>query len=113
MSKNKILRDLCRRYLERLKYLAEKRGLKSWIDDAIVSTNSSECKPTEHEVNMLARLVNDERVRRKDIPAIIGKTKRQCEADGDFHKIKMLADVGRYSKVSALLHANKQKRKKY
>lgn len=84
-------------------------GKKHGIDvDAIIRANKrNECEATEKEVSMLSRLVDDERVSRKDIPEIVGKSYRQCYDDGTFDKIKTLKRVGIYSKVSALLYKNK------
>lgn len=104
-SKNRCLRALCRKYLTKLRYLARKRGLIDWVDKAIKDTNNPECKPTEHEVELLARCVNEERVQRLEIPEILGKSYRECVDDEDFERIKKLKRVGVYSKVSAILQS--------
>ena len=57
---------------------------------------------------MLSRLVDEERIARKDIPQIMGKSYRQCCEDGTFNKIERLPHQGIYSRVSALLFANKK-----
>lgn len=103
-NKKATLRALCGQYLDRLEYMAEKRGLGNWLREMKRANKNGECEPTEKEVNMLSRLVDDERVGRKDIPEIVGKSYRQCCDDGTFDRIKTLKRVGIYSKVSALLH---------
>lgn len=103
MPKNDTLQSLCRDYLVRLRYMAKKHGLLPWLDDVIRANKRGECAATEHEVNMLARLCDDERVSRTDIPELLGKSYRQCNDDGDFDRIKKLRHVGIYSKISALL----------
>ena len=105
-----VLQSLCREYLSRLRYMAEKHGLLSWVDETIKANRRHECEATKKEVEMLSRLLNDERVSRTDIPKILGKSYRQANDDEDFERVKKLKHKGIYSKVSALLFAAKQKK---
>jgi hypothetical protein len=84
-------------------------GRKHGIDvDSIIRANKrNECAATNKEVEMLSRCVDDERISRKDIPELLGKSYRQCENDGTFERIKKLSHVGIYSKISALLYKHK------
>lgn len=100
-----VLQSLCREYLSRLRYMGKKHGID--VDAIIRANKRNECEATEKEVSMLSRLVDDERVSRKDIPEFVGKSYRQCYDDGTFDKIKTLKRVGIYSKVSALLFNGK------
>lgn len=106
---NRCLRSLCRSYLLRLRYLAKKNGLGGWIEGAIKDTSNPDCKPTEHEVELLSRAVNDERLRKDEVPAYLGKNSKTCFYDGDYDRIKKLPRQGIYSKVSTLLYASKKK----
>lgn len=105
--RNDALQTLCRGYLARLKSLAEKHGLGDWLAKTIKENARGECAATEGEVEALARLCDDERVARNEIPRMLGKSYRQCNDDDDFGKIRKLKRVGLYSKVSALLLNNK------
>ena len=107
-KRNETLQALCRDYLSRLRYMAKKHGIN--VDSIIRANRKGECSGTEHEVQMLSRMVNDERVSRTDIPKILGKSYRQVNEDEDFEHIKKLKHQGIYSKVSALLFAAKQKK---
>lgn len=104
---NKTLRTLCREYLSKLKYMGKKHGID--IDGLIKQTHDPKCKPTEHEVELLSRAVNDERLKRTEVPPILGKTYIECFDDDDFDNIKKLPTQGIYSKVSTLLYASKKK----
>jgi hypothetical protein len=106
-KRNETLQALCRDYLGRLRYMAKKHGID--VDSVIRANRNGECSGTEHEVQMLSRMVDDERVSRTDIPKILGESYRQSESDGVFNKIKKLRHVGIYSKVSALIYKNKRK----
>ena len=106
MTRNTKLRQICLGYLQRLKGIAETHGLSEWLNKAIKDTNQEECKPTESECEMLARMVDDERVTRTDVPTILGESYRTCFVEEHFEKIKKLRHVGIYSKVDALLYAN-------
>lgn len=101
--RNESLQALCRGYLRRLRYTASKHGLGTWVDDVIRANRRGECEATEREVGLLSRAVDDERISRKDIPAVLGKSYRECCDDGDFDRIKKLKRTGIYSKISALL----------
>lgn len=107
MDRNEVLQVLCRMYLQRLRYMAKKHGLLDFVDNTIAMNKEKKCHATQHEVEMLSRVCDDERVYRVDIPSIIGKTYRECNEDGDFDKIKKLPRVGLYSKVDALLYNKK------
>lgn len=65
-----------------------------------------ECVGTEREVQMLSRMIDDERISRTDIPKVLGKSYRKCVEDGDFDRIKKLKRVGIYSKISVILIKN-------
>lgn len=106
MSKKTKLQWLCRDYLSRLKHVCETHGLGGWLDNIIKANMRGECEATEKEVELLSRAVNDERVTRKDIPIMLGKSYRQCMDDNDFDTIKKLPHVGIYSKVSVELYSN-------
>lgn len=105
-----VLQSLCREYLSRLRYMAEKHGLLPWVDETIKANRRHECEATKKEVEMLSRLCNDERVSRTDIPKILSKSYRQANDDDDFERVKKLKHQGIYSKVSALLFAAQQKK---
>ena len=108
MSKhNETLQALCRDYLGRLRYMGKKHGID--VDSIIRANRKGECSGTEHEVQMLSRMVDDERISRTDIPKILGKSYRQSNEDGDFERIKKLKNQGIYSKVSALLYKSRKK----
>ena len=104
--RNETLQALCRSYLSRLRYMAKKHGID--VDSIIRANRKGECVGTEREVQMLSRMVDDERVSRSDIPKILGKSYRQANEDKDFEHIKKLRHVGIYSKVSALIYKNKR-----
>lgn len=106
--RNENLQALCRAYLRRLRYMGKKHGID--VDSIIRANRKGECSGTEHEVQMLSRMVDDERLARKDVPKVIGKSYRQCTNDGTFEKLKTLRHVGIYSKVSALLFKDKNKK---
>jgi len=105
-KRNETLQSLCRDYLGRLRYMAKKHGID--VDSIIRANRKGECSGTEHEVQMLSRMVNDERVSRTDVPKILGKSYRQSNEDGDFEHIKKLKYQGIYSKISALLYKSRK-----
>lgn len=104
-ERNETLQALCRDYLGKLRRVAKKHGID--VNSIIRANRKGECSGTEHEVQMLSRMVDDERVSRNDITKILGKSYRQSYEDGDFERIKKLKHQGIYSKVSALLFKSK------
>lgn len=105
-KRNETLQALCRDYLGKLRYMGKKHGID--VDGLIEQNRRNECVSTRDEVEMLARMVNDDRIERSDIPKALGKSYRQCIEDNDFDRIKKLGRVGVYSKISVLLHKNKK-----
>lgn len=110
--RDKDLQRLCRSYLRRLRHLAAKHGIGDWLDGVIRDNKRGDCAATRHEVEILSRMADDERLTRADIPHLLGKSYRQCVDDGDFDRIKTLRRVGIYSKVGAILHGKKTKDKR-
>lgn len=108
-TRNEALQRLCRDYLSRLRCVASKHGLLPQLNNLIAMNERRECVSTEREVQMLSRMVDEERIARTDIPKILNKSYRECNDNGDFYKIKKLNHVGIYSKVSALLYASNNK----
>ena len=111
-KRNRKLQELCREYLYKLRYMAKKHGLLDFVDTTIELNKQEKCKGTEYEVNLLARMVDEERLHRDEVPKLLGKSYRQCFEDEDFEKVKTLKTVGKYSKVSTLLLAAMQENKK-
>lgn len=105
-ERTQILQGICRHYLSMLTGLSDKYGLKSWLTDIIEQNKRGECVSTEEEVEMLTRIVDEERLRRTDVPKLLGKSYRQSYENGDFEKIKKLRHNGIYSRVSTLLFKN-------
>lgn len=101
--RNNKLQELCRGYLLKLRPLAAKFGLGSFVDNTIKANLRNECAGTEEEVELLSRACDDERIQRTDVPKILGKSYRQSFEDDDFDKVKKLKHVGIYSKIGALL----------
>lgn len=99
-----ILQKLCRTYLRDLRGVASKHGLGKWVDDMITANKQGRCSSTEEEVEMLSRIADDERLTRKEVPKVLGKSYRQCFENDDFDKVKKLRHVGIYSKVSTMLY---------
>lgn len=110
--RNQVLQSLCRGYLGRLRRMANRHGLDTWLSDIIEANKRGTCSATESEVNALSRLCNDERIERVDIPKILGKSYRECFNDDDFAKIRKFKRLGIYSKVSTLLYVDRIKNKK-
>lgn len=106
---NDKLQTICRDYLHRLKGIASDYGLDKFIDETIKLNKQDKCHGTEEECNLMARILDEERIERKDVPKLLGKSYRRCNEDGTFKKVKTLHRVGIYSKVSALLLLNSKK----
>ena len=87
--------------------MGKKHGID--VDGLIRLNHQKKCEATQHEVELLSRAVDDERVSRTDVPKILGKSYRQANEDGDFDHIKKLKHQGIYSKVSALLYKSRKK----
>lgn len=109
-SEKKELQTLCRAYLKRLSGIAAKHGLDKWLANIITLNESGKCESTEEEVEMLSRLVDDERLTRKEVPKELSKSYRQCFDDNDFGSIKKLRHVGIYSRVSTLLFKSRNEK---
>ena len=107
-KRNETLQALCRDYLGKLRYMGKKHGID--VDGLIRLNRQKKCEATQHEVELLGRAVDDERISRTDVPKALDKSYRQANEDGDFEHIKKLKHQGIYSKVSALLFAAKQKK---
>lgn len=111
-TRHKTLQALCREYLGRARDLARRHGLDGIVDELIRSNQREECIATEEDVETLSRMANDERIRRTELPKMLGKSYRECVEDEDFESVKRLPRVGIYSNVSARLYSSELKAKK-
>lgn len=100
-TRNDKLQRLCRDYLSRLRDVALKHGLLLQLNSLIAMNKRRECVGTEREVQMLSRMVDDERLSRVGVAKVLGKSYRHCVEHGLLDKVKKLRRVGIYSKVSA------------
>ena len=100
-KRNETLQALCRDYLGKLRYMGKKHGID--VDGLIRLNRQKKCEATQHEVELLSRAVDDERLSRSDVPKVLEKSYRQANEDGDFDRIKRLRHQGIFSKVSAIL----------
>ena len=105
-KRNDTLQALCRDYLGRLRYMGKKRGID--VDGLIKLNRQKKCEATQHEVELLSRAVDDERLSRTEVPKSLDKSYRQANEDGDFERIKKLKHQGVYSKISALLYKSRK-----
>jgi len=106
-KRNETLQALCRDYLGKLRYMGKKHGID--VDGLIRLNRQKKCEATQHEVELLGRAVDDERLSRTDVANVLDKSYRQANEDGDFDRIKKLKHQGIYSKVSALLYKSRKK----
>lgn len=105
-KRNETLQALCRDYLGKLRYMGKKHGID--VDGLISMNRRNECSATKHEVELLSRACDDERLSRTEVPNVLDKSYRQANDDGDFDRIKKLKHQGIYSKVSALLYKSRK-----
>lgn len=103
MDRNSTLQALCRQYLGRLKPVADKYGLKKFVEDTIVANENGKCSADEQEVEFLSRCCDDERLERAEVPKVVGRSYRFLVRSRLFLKIKKLRRSGVYSKVSSIL----------
>ena len=106
-KRNETLQALCRDYLCKLRHMGKKHGID--VDGLIRLNRQKKCEATQHEVELLGRAVDDERISRTDVPKVLDKSYRQANEDGDFDHIKKLKHQGIYSKLSALLYKSRKK----
>lgn len=102
-KRNETLQALCREYLGKVRHIAARYGLAAFVDDTIELNRQEKCKATEEECTLLAKIVDEERITRTDVPKILGKSYRECNDDNTFDKITKFKRVGIYSRISTLL----------
>ena len=103
------LQELARHYLRKLRCVAERHGLGTWLDRVIDENERGECEATEKECEILARACDEERISRGEIPELFGMSYRRCVEEGVFDAIKKLRHVGIYSRIGAILHKKRKK----
>lgn len=101
--KDEALQKLVRGYLKKLEYLASKHGLSLFVKSTIKANKRGDCKATRHEADMLARMVDEDRLFREEIPSILGKSYRKCVDNDLFGSIGRLKSKGSYSKIDVMI----------
>lgn len=103
------MQRIARQYLLSLKPIAEKYGLFSWLKDIIDANKRGECSATKEETQALARLCDDERVTRQEVPKLLDCSYRNCVDNEVFEQLPTLKRVGIYDKISVLLFKKRKK----
>lgn len=103
------MQRIARKYLESIIPLAKKYGLFGWLMDIIEENKRGECSATIEETQALARLCDDERVTRQDVPKLLDRSYRNCVENGVFETLHTLKRVGIYDKISVLLFKKDKK----
>lgn len=97
------LQTIARTYLAKMKTLAKKHRLDGWLNEVINANKRGECVAPKQEVDVLARMVDEERIGRREIPDLIGISYRTMNDNDLYEKVRKLGHVGVYSKNDALL----------
>lgn len=113
MSKNSLLQNLCREYLDKLRPFAEPVGLASFIDTTIRQNEEGTCVATKDQVDLLAKMCDDDRIRRDEIPKHAGISYRSCMLIDLFSKIRKFKNRGAYSKIDAMLFKEEQREERH
>lgn len=101
--KDDTLQKLVRGYLKKLEYLASKHGLSPFVKSTIKANKRGECMATRHEADILARMVDEDRLFREEIPSLLGKSYRHCIDNDLFNSIGRLESEGSYSKIDVMI----------
>lgn len=78
MSCHNKLQQLCRKYLKKLYRKARDVGLDEFVEKTITENENGRCTATVEQVNMLASLCGDDRIKREEIPDLLGLSYRKC-----------------------------------
>lgn len=78
MSCHNKLQQLCRKYLKKLYRKARDIGLDEFVERTITENENGRCTATVEQVNMLASLCGDDRIKREEIPNLLGLSYRKC-----------------------------------
>lgn len=103
MSCHNKLQQLCRKYLKKLYRKARDIGLDEFVERTITENENGRCTATVEQVNMLASLCGDDRIKREEIPDLLGLSYRKCNEQKIFKRIRKFKDKGIYSKVDAII----------
>ena len=106
-----MLQKMCRKYLKRLLPAAKEIGLEEFVVTTIDKNKSGTCVATRQQVDMLASMCEDNRVKREEIPNIVGKSYRFYLTGNLFKRIRKFKDKGLYSKIDTLLLSEELKTK--
>lgn len=105
MTRFEKLQEMCRHYLKRLKGVAKKHELSYFVKGLIDANKKGECEASVEDVEMLARIANDDRIKRTDVAKILGVPYRNCTYDDLFENVDRIENRSSYSRVSAELYA--------
>ena len=100
---DEALQKLVRVYQKKLEHLDSKHGLSLFVKSTIKANKRGDCKATRHEADMLARMVDEDRLFREEIPRILGKSYRKCVDNDLFSSIGRLKPKGSYSKIDVMI----------
>ena len=109
MTEHETLQQMARKYLKRLFKEAKKIGMGEQIDKLIKDNEQGRCVADKEQVDKLARILDEDRIKYYDIPEKLGMSKRKLEDDGLRKSIRKLDEQGQFSKTDTILLKEKMK----
>lgn len=103
MKREVALQRLCRALLFKARDIAKRHGLGGWLNDVLLANRRGECKATEEEVDMLSRLVGEERICQNEIAPLLGVSYRTFFEQELMKKVRKFKRLGTYSRNDAIL----------
>lgn len=107
---NEIRQSLFRSMLERTRGMAKAAGLGEWVERTLSENKSGRCAATDEQVDMLSRMLDEERIDRRDVPRELGLSYRFCVENGVFERLRKLLHLGTYSRTDTAVMKNKLKK---
>lgn len=111
MTEHEILQQMARKYLRRLFKEAKKIGMGEQIEQIIKDNEQGRCVADKEQVDKLARILDEDRIKYYDIPNKLGVSKRKLE-EGLRKSIRKLDEQGQFSKTDTILLKEKIKEEK-
>lgn len=100
-KEEELMQTLTRKYLNRIMLMSDKYQIRSYVSDLIEKNLKGECISTKEDVELLAKIVDEDCIKVREIPKVLGVSYRYI-IDNNI-KFKKLEDKGRISKVDVLL----------
>lgn len=109
MRNRDVIQYLARRYLRKIRDMANIAGLNEEVDKLITENEKGDCRASKEQVELMCKAFDESNIKLHDIPKELGKSYRYMDEHNLVKNIHKYENKGLYSLLDVLILKEKLK----